>query len=398
MSIRLSVSEKSTTGASAESAEHVFEGPAITLGRDKACEVVLARQAVSRNHARITVDGELSFIEDLGSSFGTQVNGETLPKGEKRLLKTGDTIVIAQFDILFSEQRAMPAPGVDENTSFVSRAMVRGALRGVLSAEDPFFRFMNGEREGDKIPIAEAQELIIGRDPQVDITLSDDLVSRRHAKFRRDLAGVHVEDLDSRNGIKVNKRKVRHRTLKDRDEVEVGAARLLFVDPNAIGEAPSVEVASLVAPRPGGPARPAARPAARKEGAASGPNETRAAGGAGTKTGARPPAAETEAPPKVPEPAPAPAPEPTPEPAPEPEPPAEEPAAPDGYPEGDAEEPMGALEPMAPWAAPEPEPPPEPGGGALAMIPGGARTLVMAGLGLVVLVAVVLMIAILVGA
>src|SRR5690606_1646204 len=134
----------------AEAVEHALEGPTITLGRDKACEVVLPRQAVSRNHARITVDGDLSFLEDLGSSFGTQINGEALPPGEKRLLKTGDVIVIAQFDITYSQQKAIPAPGGDESTSYVSRAMVRGALRGVLSAEDPFFRFMNGEREGEK--------------------------------------------------------------------------------------------------------------------------------------------------------------------------------------------------------------------------------------------------------
>jgi pSer/pThr/pTyr-binding forkhead associated (FHA) protein len=59
----------------------------ITLGRDDGCDVVLAQTAVSRNHARISRDGTLFFLEDLGSSFGTLLNGSKLKKNEKQLLK-----------------------------------------------------------------------------------------------------------------------------------------------------------------------------------------------------------------------------------------------------------------------------------------------------------------------
>ncbi len=60
-------------------------------------------------------------------------------------------------------------------------------------------------------------------------------------KLRRDWSGTHVEDLNSRNGIKVNKKKVNRKTMKDGDELEVGNVRLLYVDPSDAA-APAVEL------------------------------------------------------------------------------------------------------------------------------------------------------------
>ena len=74
-------------------------------------------------------------------------------------------------------------------------------MRGLSAGgEQPYFRIMNGPREGERIEIADAQEYIIGRDETADIIFKDDLVSRRHVKVRRDWSGVHVEDRGSRNG------------------------------------------------------------------------------------------------------------------------------------------------------------------------------------------------------
>jgi pSer/pThr/pTyr-binding forkhead associated (FHA) protein len=95
---------------------------------------------------------------------------------------------------------------------------------------------MNGPREGERIEINDAQEIIVGRDETADVVFKDDLVSRRHVKFRRDWAGTHVEDLGSRNGIKVNKKKVNRKQVKDGDEIEVGTTRLLYVDPTDLQE------------------------------------------------------------------------------------------------------------------------------------------------------------------
>lgn len=238
MAVRLTVKQKSKQGAAPQTV--LLDDAVITLGRDQRCQVVLAQHAVSRQHARITRDGALFFIEDLGSSYGTQVNGQKLPKSEKRLLRNGDTIEIAQFDVVF-DRVADVAEDQSGKTMFVSRNLVKDVMKGLSAGgEQPYFRVMNGPREGQKIEMGEAQEYVFGRDDEADIVLNDDLVSRRHAKVRRDWSGTHVEDLGSRNGIRVNRKRVKKQTLKDRDEVEIGGVRLLFIDPSEVRETPLV--------------------------------------------------------------------------------------------------------------------------------------------------------------
>src|SRR6266436_3858349 len=109
MSVRLTVKQRSEQGGADKPSVVMLDDDVITLGRDQTCQVVLAQQAVSRSHARISRDGSLFFVEDLGSSYGTQINGSKLPKGEKHLLRNGDVIVIAQFDVTFDRIAAEKA-------------------------------------------------------------------------------------------------------------------------------------------------------------------------------------------------------------------------------------------------------------------------------------------------
>jgi len=49
---------------------------------------------VSRRHLRIFYDGKTVFVEDLGSTNGTRINGEKLRPHEKYVAKNGDEIII----------------------------------------------------------------------------------------------------------------------------------------------------------------------------------------------------------------------------------------------------------------------------------------------------------------
>lgn len=58
---------------------------------------------VSRRHARITVRGDLFFVEDLGSANGTFINGSMrLPPREPYLLSDGDIIQIGETSLKFA--------------------------------------------------------------------------------------------------------------------------------------------------------------------------------------------------------------------------------------------------------------------------------------------------------
>lgn len=59
------------------------------LGRSESADIALAFSSISREHARLFVEDDKLFIEDMGSSNGVQVNGEKHRKSE---LAAGDMV------------------------------------------------------------------------------------------------------------------------------------------------------------------------------------------------------------------------------------------------------------------------------------------------------------------
>ena len=86
-----------------------------TLGRGQDCDHPVAVEGVSKKHLRITVNGDTAFVEDLGSSNGTLVNGKII---KKMTLKDGDKIALPNviFQLVF----------VLEKKVIVKRKVVKG--------------------------------------------------------------------------------------------------------------------------------------------------------------------------------------------------------------------------------------------------------------------------------
>jgi predicted component of type VI protein secretion system len=79
-----------------------FSSDEITVGRLQTENTVhLAERNVSRRHARFTLVNGGVFVEDLGSSNGTRVNGERLQG--RRKLRTGDLIQIGDYDLAVND-------------------------------------------------------------------------------------------------------------------------------------------------------------------------------------------------------------------------------------------------------------------------------------------------------
>jgi pSer/pThr/pTyr-binding forkhead associated (FHA) protein len=55
-------------------------------------------EVVSRIHANLLVEGDVYFIEDVGSSNGTYVNGLPLAAGNRHRLRPGDRIALGKGD------------------------------------------------------------------------------------------------------------------------------------------------------------------------------------------------------------------------------------------------------------------------------------------------------------
>ncbi|MCB2160541.1 FHA domain-containing protein [bacterium] len=74
------------------------------IGRTSKTEVDIdlsgldSEKAISRKHALVRQDGELFYLEDLGSRNGTWVNGERLAKGESVPLGNGNEVIFGTLE------------------------------------------------------------------------------------------------------------------------------------------------------------------------------------------------------------------------------------------------------------------------------------------------------------
>jgi putative peptidoglycan lipid II flippase len=98
--------------------------------------------------------------------------------------------------------------------------------------DGPVVEITSGERAGERFAV-EHERTTIGRDPDADVFLEDLSVSREHAVIIDTVDGFYIDDLDSRNGTFVNRRRIAAHLLQDGDEIRVGSFTLVFMDENA---------------------------------------------------------------------------------------------------------------------------------------------------------------------
>ena len=83
-----------------QGAEHVLDSSAVTVGRGPQNDLALdGDEFASVRHVRIEPRRDGVWVEDVGSTNGTYVNGERL--GQPRRLKAGDVVRVGQTDLRY---------------------------------------------------------------------------------------------------------------------------------------------------------------------------------------------------------------------------------------------------------------------------------------------------------
>jgi len=82
----------------ADGRRHTLDGPAL-IGRLPECDVTIDDPAVSRRHARLTYSDGGYSVEDLGSTNGVQVNGESV---QRAALRDGDRLDLGGVMLTFT--------------------------------------------------------------------------------------------------------------------------------------------------------------------------------------------------------------------------------------------------------------------------------------------------------
>jgi hypothetical protein len=81
--------------------EHRLEGPATVIGRSSECDIVVGDPNVSRRHAEVRRLGRGFSLVDLGSTNGTEVNGQRITETS---LMNGDVIGVGTTRITFERR------------------------------------------------------------------------------------------------------------------------------------------------------------------------------------------------------------------------------------------------------------------------------------------------------
>lgn len=78
----------------------------MVIGRGRSADVVIAEPTISRAHAAVGYDDKGFFMQDLGSTNGTRVNGDRL---NHTRLDDGDQILLGKLLL----QVSVPKPGLE---------------------------------------------------------------------------------------------------------------------------------------------------------------------------------------------------------------------------------------------------------------------------------------------
>jgi pSer/pThr/pTyr-binding forkhead associated (FHA) protein len=116
---------------------------------------------------------------------------------------------------------------LDAQPTIPVRALGEGDVDGEVAAR---LVVLTTELAGKEYPLARAS-VVIGRTEENDFVLNHRSISRHHAKIVRDGGRYTIVDLQSANGVRVNREDYERIDLKAGDVVELGHVKLRFVGP-----------------------------------------------------------------------------------------------------------------------------------------------------------------------
>jgi pSer/pThr/pTyr-binding forkhead associated (FHA) protein len=186
--------------------EYPIRLPVMSVGRSNDNALRIRDARIAAQHARIWLEEDGYILEATPSGARTTLNGCAMEAGERRRLRDGDVIGLAELEFRFA---------------CADREPIRNRLWVVA-----------GVHRGKTFRIAGA-DVRLGRATDNDVQFPDRSVSRHHCRMRRDGADWWIEDLGSTNGTFVSGRAVlRPKLLRHGDVVVAGLSSFVFQEGN----------------------------------------------------------------------------------------------------------------------------------------------------------------------
>lgn len=201
-----------------------------TIGRRSHNDLVIDNLAVSGEHAVMIMSGNDVYLEDLGSTNGTTVNGQPI---KKHLLQHADTVEIGKYRIRFLANGSAEGGNVDIDTSQPLRREFYGPGPTTIqirppgsSLEDPpqhgtaMVKILSGANAGRELALVKALTTIGRPGHQVAV------ITRRPTGYF--IAHVEGDIYPMVNGHNLGS--AAH-PLKDKDVIELAGVKMEFSNP-----------------------------------------------------------------------------------------------------------------------------------------------------------------------
>lgn len=201
-----------------------------TIGRRSHNDLVIDNLAVSGEHAVVFTTGSDVYLEDLGSTNGTTVNGQPI---KKHLLQSGDVIEIGKYRLKFLADGAPSETEVDIDTSQPLRREFYGPGPATIQVRQPgpadaaqpaaaTIKILTGANAGRELALIKALTTIGRPGHQVAV------ITRRPTGYF--IAHVEGETFPTVNGVNLGS--AAH-PLRDKDIIELAGVKMEFSNPGA---------------------------------------------------------------------------------------------------------------------------------------------------------------------
>jgi hypothetical protein len=160
-----------------------------------------------------SLDELMSALGDIKERRDTRAAGHLHQRVQSAANDAGRSEEMLSPELVFPEKFAATLESADEPPA--SRVLV------LLDPERPI-----------KYPLYK-ETMTLGRADVADIHINNGFLSRLHARFVSTQNGVAVEDIESKNGIRVNSKLVTRQQLRHGDVIDLGRLRFRFIDTTA---------------------------------------------------------------------------------------------------------------------------------------------------------------------
>ncbi|MGY6587975.1 MAG: FHA domain-containing protein [Wenzhouxiangella sp.] len=207
-----------------EGREYAIEGQRTLVGRADSCHIVLADDSVSGFHAEIlNDDGRLELI-DLGSTNGTYLNDQ---KVESRFeLSPWQRIRFGDVECEVVDASARRPTG--EMPAVTDEMLERAAGQDPSCASATLVLVSEGNYPQQ---VFIEGRLLVGRAPECDLRLNDEMISGRHARLNYVDGRFELTDLGSTNGSYVNGSRIDRNMLRHGDRIRFDEIEYRFLVP-----------------------------------------------------------------------------------------------------------------------------------------------------------------------